>query len=567
MTPSGRTVWPESDAGAKALTVSDRHSSDVPARPSPDAERHDWPTQSARDWQRLKDFWDSMPLGETALEVTGLIAAGLVAAAVMARFAPLVLAAMKSKLGVKLGAALSATTVGFYFNQWFDAAWTASDDPTTRDQKIAAAQNAFKIMAKAYSAQQLQAKSASAASQSEAATGQVPGGNLPVSTSSGGDLVPMGSSIANTALSAVSHNKAFGIRGADGHYYPTPSGGSFESHERAPVLDRLESDRVVDIRVQTTTKDGWVTLELHTQRPNPLLTGDQDILVGKITYRELENGGVEIAPGSKYLNPGYYGVGQRLAAERTELGPRKASTGEKAAGHLPGIDRFKVVPQFDSLTVRGASVEDRRAGLFEVMKRELEKIGILPLKFELNPNAGEQFAFDAEDWSVRIDSLVLTDQVSSDWIELRMRYAFTRAVQCWEVMRYVNAQHQPGFAPHAVTAAIADTSTMSLEHQAFSAALHESMTSPESTNVIAAVKRTSAERERQAELYNAVVTELSALEGSLTPAHLAQRDAARWKWHDAHMAAMKAADEQSQLPHEIAAWKVSRAATYRKPQN
>lgn len=448
MVPNGRSVWPEPEGGSGAMhselahTVADRRRGEVPPRPHPDAEERDWPTQSRRDWQRLKDFWDSMPLGETALEVTGLLGVGLIVGAVVARFAPLVFAALKSTLGAKLGAALTATAVGVYFNQWFDAAWTASDDPGKREQKIEEGREAFKRLGHAFAAAKLQGT----LNQAGAAEAQT--SNLPVPLANDSSLVPIGSAVANRAIDALTVGKHFGIQGTDGTYYPTPSGGSFEPGERGPGSDRL------------------------------------------------------------------------LA--------------------VPDFSRA----HFNNL----ASIESR-------MNRELTSVKVLPLKLQLNQNAGEQFAFSAEDWAIRVDSLILKGGASNDWWEPRLKYAFARAMQSWEVIRYM---HQVGevqpeeieryFAKHAVAAAIADTSPMTDEQRVRAEILLRSI--EESHAALATVKAKNAERERLAESYNSLSKTLSASKTPLTQDQLDQHNKARWAWHDAHLGAMKAGDELAKFPHE-----------------
>lgn len=483
MTPNGPSVWPEPDRAAVRHRIADRHHGVVPPRPHPEAELHDWPTQSGRDLQRLQDFWDAMPLAETAVWIVGALGAGLVVAAVMARFAPLAMAALRTDLGRRLGALLAATTAGTYFNQWFEAAWTASDDPKQRQQKIEEAREAFKKLGTTVGVAGLQ-QAFSQPSAATASTSRLPinvtpgtsnlpvpvpqdGGNLPLSVPQGAgnlsvplthgdaDLVPMGSAVANHALDAVPALQRFGIQGNDGRWYPTPSGGSFGFDERVPGADRLQ------------TKPDFTPPPLGFAR--------------------------------NFINK-----------------------------------------------------------LQTVLTRELGRVRVLPLQIEVNENAGEQFAFSAEHWTIRIDALVVQDSPESSWLVPRLQYAFARAVQSWEVIRYMHLvrklptqEIERYFAKHAVAAAIKDTTPLSEEQQVTAEVLLDSITKSQAARDKAAEK--SAERERLAQAYNALGRTLSALKPPLTQEHIAQYEKARWEWHDAHLAAMKAADELGKFPHERSA--------------
>jgi len=270
MTSNNRSVWPEPEVRATAHLVSDRHREAVPPRPNPDAEVHDFPTQMDRDLNRLWDFWDAIPLVETGVWIVGALGAGLVAAALLARFAPLAMVALRTELGRRLGTALMATSAGIYFNQWFDAAWTASDDPRHRQQKIDEARNAFIQLGKLCGVPALReifrqsvavAKGTTIinpASQTSLSASQtsltspptyVPTlqanawVSQPLSAPQTGDssLVSLASGISTLANNAVEELKRFYIQGNDGRWYPTPSGGAFEPNERALMLNRLDA--------------------------------------------------------------------------------------------------------------------------------------------------------------------------------------------------------------------------------------------------------------------------------------------------------------------------------------
>lgn len=561
--PNGQSVWPEQDGNAAAHPVADRIRGNASPRPDPDAEQQDWPTQSARDWQRIKDFWASMPLGETGLEVAVVLTGGLVAAAALARFAPLVLGALKSDLGRRLGVALAATAVGASFNEWFGAAWTASDDPNTREQRIEQARRAFKVMAKAIAVQQFQAKVAGTASQAGAETS-----HLPAPLTTGTELAPTGAAVANGAIDTLSYARRFGIQGVDGKWYPPPGGGSFpaddelSAHQRAPVIDLLENDRVVDIQVRTVKTGESLAIELHTKANFILGFGHGDILVGRVSYSERENGKMEVDLDSLFANPGYAGVRQRLAAELAALGTERQQ--HPIATPSTGIDRFRAVPDFASTlksVARAQTQEQWQGELMNVMSQELKKVNVLPLGLELTDGTAEQFAFSAEHWAVRIDSSIRRSTPSPQWYLPRMEYAFFRAMQSWEVIRYMHhvrklpvTEIERHFASHAVQKAIVDSSALTAEQQARAEALYNSITSPETSKALANVEQTNAECKRLAESLAALAAAINASNATPTREQLAQYEAALERWRDAAGASMGAAMKVAKLPHEQAAW-------------
>lgn len=107
MRQNGRPSWP-TDEGAGPLLdrppsfarlVASRRGQEV-ARPDPNKELGSWPTQSQRDFQRLRDLWASLPLEDTAVQiVTGVVIGGALLGAaslgsvLLAAYAPGALAA------------------------------------------------------------------------------------------------------------------------------------------------------------------------------------------------------------------------------------------------------------------------------------------------------------------------------------------------------------------------------------------------------------------------------------------------------------------------------------------
>lgn len=155
MRQHGRPSWPEPEGSQMfqgpafvRLVSAGRHEE---VGRQPDREEGAWPTQSQRDWQRIKDLWSSVPFEDTAVQVAFvIIGGGIVAGGVyglyvlLAMCAPEALAAfIGSQVARYFGVALSAGALGTAVTQLSDGLGLALDADGNQD-KIKAAREKIK---------------------------------------------------------------------------------------------------------------------------------------------------------------------------------------------------------------------------------------------------------------------------------------------------------------------------------------------------------------------------------------------------------------------------------------
>lgn len=492
MTPNRRSVWPESDVGSSstptfgglARTVGyKRRQKEVP-RDHPDQETGAWPTQSDHDWQHVKDVWDAIPLEESAVQIVmaAVFGAGITLAGLIAiawMFGP---AAIPAIVGSRAASLLGGAALA-------GALGTA----------VTQLSDGFEIALRANGKRE----------DIEQARKKITAGCV--------------------ALAALVGARSLG--GAKG------SGGRVEivTEEEFAANGRL----ALPPGAANALPGPAMGPDVPARMPAPTAPANRGL-------RLLQEETGQFNPlwwrSSKAKKPG---------AEPRKL-VKKAPQPDAVTDRLdatPNLAIFEESKSFYDGAQTRLNPQAKANKIVAVLNAQLEKWGVTtPLRVKVSDDIPDYFEFSEKEWLITLSTKVVNSsfhplQLEVPRIHYVMTNVFTRAIQCWEVIRHA-PDIRNRFPQTVVGDAIKDTRAITAEQQPRVQALYESM-------VDARTAAAHAELNAKTAVVNQAAIHYDTLLKNHAPPDQVER--AKDAWLRANWAADDARQALTQRPHLKAA--------------